>query len=113
MTFDQWCDSRERPQPRRNESIVKLDGKIVGWRIHEPFGATAAGQVVAHPGQPDMMPHLVEMSHGTLNWLIPGYQQNAAELLARQGLHEAGHYTMLIKTVAVPVIDRELSYVEA
>ena len=113
MTFDQWCDSGERPQPRRNEAVVKLEGKIVGWRIRELFGETAAGTVLAHPGQPDMMPHLIENSCDTMNWLIPSYQENAAELLARQGLHEAGRYTMLIKTLTVPVRNRELSYVEA
>jgi len=36
-----------------------------------------------------------------------------AELLTRQGLEEAGRYTMLIKTVSVPVRSREFSYVEA
>ncbi len=113
MTFDQWHDSGERPRPRRNESVVKLDGKIVGWRLREPFGGTAAGQVLAHPAQPDMMSHLIEMSYGTQNWLIPSYQENAAELLARQGLREIGRYTMLIKTMTVPVLNRELSYVEA
>ena len=113
MTFDQWSDSQERPQPRRNEAVLKLEGKIVGWRLCESFGATAAGQVLAHPGHPDMMPQLIEMCYDTRNWLIPASQENAVDLLARNGLHEAGHYTMLIKTVTVPVINRELSYVEA
>lgn len=113
MTFDQWCDSQEQPRPRRNETVLKLEGKIVGWRVREPFGETAAGQVLAHPGHPDVMPHLIGMSHNTLNWLIPSYQENAANLLTRKGLYETGRYTMLIKTVTVPVMNRELSYVEA
>ncbi|MCH8987537.1 MAG: hypothetical protein IIA92_01855 [Chloroflexi bacterium] len=113
LTFDQWRDSQEAAQPHRNEALLKLDGKVVGWRICEPFGQTAAGRVVAHPDHPDVMPHLVQMSDKTLNWLVPSYQEHAADLLARRGLHEAGRYTMLIKTVTVPVINRELSYVEA
>ena len=113
MTFDQWCDFQERPQPRRNETVLKLEGKIVGWRLREPFGDTPAGQVLAHPGHLDMMPHLIEMSRNTLNWLVPSYQGNAVDLLARNGLHEARSYTMLIKILTVPVMNRELSYVEA
>ncbi len=113
MTFDQWCDSQEQPQPRRHETVLKLEGKIVGWQLREPFGDTAAGQVLAHPGHPDLMAHLIEMSRNTLNWLVPTYQENAVNLLARNGLQEAGRYTMLIKTVTAPVMDRELSYVEA
>ena len=113
MTFDQWCDSQEQPQPRRSETVLKNEGKIVGWRLREPFGNTAAGQVLAHPGHPGMMAHLIETSHNTLDWLVPSYQENAVDLLGRSGLHEAGQYTMLIKTVTIPVINRELSYVEA
>ncbi|PKB72057.1 MAG: hypothetical protein BZY87_02290 [SAR202 cluster bacterium Io17-Chloro-G6] len=113
MTFDQWHDSQEQPQPRKNETVIKLEGKIVGWRLRDPFGDTAAGQVLAHPGQPDMMRHLIDSSHNTPHWLVPSYQENTAEQLTRSGLSEAGRYTMLIKTVTVPVISRELSYVEA
>ncbi len=113
MTFDQWCDSQEQPQPRRTETVLKLEGKIVGWRLREPFGDTAAGQVLAHPGHPDLTARLIETSYNTLDWLVPSYQGNAVDLLERNGLHEAGHYTMLIKTVTVPVMNRELSYVEA
>lgn len=113
MTFDQWRDSQEPPQPRRNETVLKLGGKIVGWRLCEPFGDTVAGQVLAHPGHPDMMPHLIEISHKTLHWLVPSYQENTVDLLARNGLHEAGRYAMLIKTLTVPVLNRGLSYVEA
>ena len=113
LTFDQWRDSQEAARPHRNEALLKFDGKVVGWRMREPFGQTAAGRVVAHPDHPDVMPHLVQMSDKTLNWLVPSYQEHAADLLARRGLHEAGRYTMLIKTVTVPVVNRELSYVEA
>lgn len=113
MTFDQWSDSKEHPQPHRNETVLKFEGKIVGWQLREPYGDTAAGQVLAHPGHPDMMSHLIEMSSSTPDWLVPSYQENAVDLLGRNGLHEVGHYTMLIKTLTAPVLNRELSYVEA
>ena len=113
MTFDQWCDSQERCQPNRNETVLKHDGKVVGWMVRESFGGTGAGKVLAHPDYPDVMPHLVGLSYNTLNWLVPSYQDNAADLLVRQGLEEVGRYIMLIKTVLVPVMHRKLSYVEA
>ena len=113
MTFDQWFDSQEQAQPRRNEMVLKREGKIVGWRAIEPFGNIASGHVLAHPNHPDMMSRLIELSGDTLNWLVPNYQENALDLLVRNGLQEAGRYTMLIKTVTVPVMNRELSYVEA
>ena len=113
LTIDQWSDSQEPAQPRRSEALLKLDGKIVGWRMSESFGQTAAGRVVAHPSHPDVMAHLMRMSCDTLDWLVPGYQENTVDLLTRQGMCEAGRYIMLIKTVTAPVINREFSYVEA
>ena len=113
MTMDQWLDSQEPAQTRRDETVLKLDGKIVGWRMHEPFGKTATGQLTGHPDHPETVQRLVRMSCQTQNWLLPDYQEHIAGLLDRQGLHEAGRYTMLIKTVTVPVRSREFSYVEA
>ena len=113
MTFDQWRDSQEQPQTRRSETVLKLDGKIVGWRLRDPFGDAVAGQVMAHPSHPDVISHLIGISSNTRHWLVPGYQGSTMDLLARNGLREAGHYTMLIKIVTVPVMNRELSYVEA
>jgi len=113
MTIDQWLDSQEPAQANRDESVLKSGGKIVGWRMCEPFGKTTAGQTLGHPSYPDSTRFLVGLSSQTQNWLVPGYQQNVAELLTRQGLEEAGRYTMLIKTVSVPVRSREFSYVEA
>ncbi len=113
MTIDQWLDSQEPAQPNRKESVLKLDGKIVGWRMCEPFGKTTAGRTLGHPGHPDSTRYLVDLSCQAQNWLVPDYQQNAAEMLERQGLQEVGRYTVLIKTVAVPVRSREFSYVEA
>ncbi|MCH9017771.1 MAG: hypothetical protein IIB89_08455 [Chloroflexi bacterium] len=113
VTAGQWWDSQEPARTRRNETVLKHDGKIVGWRMREPFGKTAAGQMMGHPGHPETSEYLVRTSYQTQNWLVPDYQENIAQLLLRRGLHEAGRYTMLIKTVAVPVGNRELSYAEA
>ena len=92
---------------------MKHNGKIVGWRMREPFGKTTAGQIIGHPDHPNTTPYLVRDSCQTQNWLVPSYQPNIVRLLDRQGLHETARYTMLIKTVAVPVRSREFSYAEA
>lgn len=113
VTIDQWHDSQEPAQSNSNQTVLKQDEKIVGWRTRQPFGKTSSGQLQWHPNHPEAVSQLVQLSHHTQNWLIPSYQENVAELLTRQGLQEAGRYIMLIKTVAVPVRNRELSYVEA
>ena len=113
VTIDQWLDSQEPAQPRRNETVLKVDDKIVGWRMREPFGKTAAGRLVGHPDYPETAPHLVRMSCQAQNWLVPDYQEHIAGLLDHQGLQEAGRYTVLIKTITVPVRNRGFSYVEA
>ena len=113
VSIDQWYDSQEPAQTRRNETVLKLDGKIVGWRMRELFGKTAIGQMIGHPDHPETAPHLVRLSCQTQNWLVPDYQDHIAGLLDRQGLQEAGRYIMLIKTVLAPVRNREFSYVEA
>ena len=113
VTIDQWCDSQEPARTHRAETGMKLDGKIVGWGLREPFGKTTAGRMIGHPNHPETTTHLVRLSCQTQNWLVPDYQDHIVELLDRQGLQESGRYTMLIKTVAVPVRSREFSYVEA
>ena len=113
VTIDQWCDSQEPARTHRSETVLKLDEKIVGWGLREPYGKTTAGRMIGHPNHPETTTHLVRLSCQTQNWLVPDYQEHIVELLDRQGLQESGRYTMLIKTVAVPVRSREFSYVEA
>ena len=113
MTIDQWRDSQEPAQTHRNESILKSDGKIVGWGICDPFGEANAGQIISHPNHPESTQYLIDISYQTLNWLVPCYQKTLLGLLKEQGLQELGRYTMLIKTVSVPVRCSEFSYVEA
>ena len=113
VTIDQWHDSQEPAQTHGKQTVLKHNEKIVGWLTHQPYGKTSAGQLQWHPNHPGAVSQLVQYSHQTQNWLIPSYQENMSELLTRRVLKEAGRYIMLIKTVAVPVRNRELSYVEA
>ena len=113
VTIDQWCDSQEPARTHRSETVLKLDEKIVGWGLREPYGKTTTGRMIGHPDHPETTTHLVRLSCQTQNWLVPDYQEHIVGLLDRQGLQESGRYTMLIKTVAVPIRSREFSYVEA
>lgn len=113
MTIDQWKDSQEPVQGHRDESILKSNGKVVGWLTCDFFGNTTSGQTLVHHEHPDLTRYLIDISDRTYNWLIPNYQPHVSELLAQQGLHESGRYVMLIKKVTVPVSNREFSYVEA
>ncbi len=113
VTIDQWYDSQEPTQTRRNETVLKLGGKIVGWQMRELFGKSAVGQMIGHPDHPETAPRLVRLSCQTQNWLVPDYQEHIVGLLDRRGLQGAGRYTMLIKTVMAPVRNREFTYVEA
>lgn len=113
MTIDQWRDSLEPAQTHLTESVLKHDGKIIGWRRCNHFGQVTAGQILGHPGHPDSTQYLVDISYQTRNWLVPNYQIIVSELLEQQGLHEVRHYTMLVKTISVPARSREFSYVEA
>lgn len=113
MTIDQWLNSLEPLQTRRNESILKLDGKIIGCQICDPFGKGNAGQIVSHPEHPESTQYLIDISYQTQSWLVPDYQKTLMGLLQKQGLQELGRYTMLIKTASVLVKSPEFSYVEA
>ena len=113
MTIDQWWDSQEAAQTHRDEVVLKSDGKIVGWQISEVFGKVTFGQTLGHPQYPDSTRYLLNISYQTQNWLVPSYQQDVAESLERQGFQELDRYTMLIKMVSIPVMNREFSYVEA
>ena len=113
MTLDQWQDSQESAQVHRNESVLKSEGRILGWQKFESFGKATAAQTLGHPGYPDVTRYMLGVSNQSQNWLVPNYQPHVAELLEQKGLQEHGRYTMLIKTVSVPVKSREFSYAEA
>ena len=98
VTIDQWCDSQEPARTHRSETVLKLDEKIVGWGLREPYGKTTAGRMIGHPNHPETTTHLVRLSCQTQNWLVPDYQEHIVELLDRQGLQESGRYTTVSYT---------------
>lgn len=113
MTIDQWKDSQEPAYAHRDESVLKLDGMIVGWWSCDFFSKATFKQTLNHPEHLHSTLYLINISNRTENWLVPDYQPQVENLLRRKGLKECGRYTMLIRTITVPITSREFSYVEA
>ena len=75
-----------------------------------------AGEVLAHPGSPELWEVLVrwaQAQEGPQRWLVPDYQELVAELLLRRRFREVAHYNVMIKTMASPVGSRGMAAVEA
>ena len=116
LTFDQWQDAGETRCERRQHWVVKTNGRIVGWLGFYQCREAPGVEVQAHPNHPELWNVLVEraLSQGGIqNWLVPDYQEMVTELLLRRKFHEAARYTMMIKTVAVPVATVGMAPVEA
>ncbi len=116
LTFDQWLHAQEpRPQGRR-EWVTKNGGRITGWLGLGSRGRVEEGDLLAHPDFPELLPGLLEAAlgpPGLQRWLVPNYQEVTTSLLLRHGFREVACYTMLIKTLAIPVMCRGLAPVEA
>ena len=120
LTFDQWRASRELGGAWTNHSYPQWalrDGdRIMGWVSLYPCGRVGAATVLVRPEHPEALAPLLMAAHsapGEQSWLLADYQEPVATHLLRQGLREAGRYTMFVKTVAAPVISREYSLAEA
>lgn len=119
LTFDQWRDAQE-PCGRRRSWVAKLNGKVVGClglsRYGGRYGGITAGEVLAHPGSPELWEELVgwaQAQKGPQRWLVPDYQELVAELLLRRRFRKVARYNVMIKMVAAPVLSRGMAAVEA
>jgi len=89
---------------------------MTGWLAFDFHEGVGAGRVLHRPDHPEILASLLATAcdrPGEQSWLVPDYQEPVVTTLLRNGLTEAGRYTMLIKTVAVPVVSREYSMAEA
>ncbi len=72
--------------------------------------------MLVHPDHHGLVPGLINLalnSAGVRSWLLPDYQDYLRHYLQQRGLQAVNNYTMLIKTVAVPVRSPGVAAVEA
>ncbi len=116
LTFDQWRDGQEPDGRRRQELVLRLEDKVTGLLTLGTHKGTNMGRMMSHPGYPDALPAMLEQAMacpGLHRWLVPDYHNREREALLRRGLQEVARYTVLIKTVAVPVMEHGMAPVEA
>ena len=116
---DQWQDSQE-PFEHSQTLISKMDGKALARLSLSRCGQVKVGGVTAHPDHPEMWERVVDwaLSQGVNQrrkhrWLVPDYQEMVSSLLLRRQFRLVSSYSVMIKTVAVPLARPGMVAVEA
>ena len=116
LTLDQWRDGQEGQGRNITEETTWDSGRMTGWLALSVHENVSSARVLHRPDHPEVLPSLLAAARGRpgeQSWLVPDYQESIGTMLLRHGLREIGRYTMLVKTVAVPVVSREYSMAEA
>ena len=115
LTFDQWRNAQEAKW-RQRSWVAKSNDRVVGWLGLSQHGRVTGAELLAHPNSPDLWDGLVEqaLAQGGLHrWLVPDYQDVVTNLLLRRNFRAVASYSMMTKTVAVPVLTPGMAAVEA
>ena len=116
MTFDQWRDSQEIHWGRRQDWVTNDNDKIIGWLRLSHCRKVTGVEFIADPDNSEVCEALVDRTvhqGGLQRWLVPDYQKEVPGLLLRRRYQEVGRYSMMIKTVTVPVTNPGMVPVEA
>ena len=116
MTFDQWRGSQEGLQENTRQWVVECDDRISAWLSLPGSHRYGPAQMLVHPSHLELVPGLINLalnSTGTQSWLLPDFQDYLRHHLQQRGWQPVTNYTMLIKTVAVPVRSPGVAAVEA
>ena len=115
LTFDQWRDAQES-LGKRTDWVAKNNGRVAGWLGLSELGGVTAVEALADPNDANMWEALVAWAltqEGFQRWLVRDYHEEVAKQLLRSQFHEVACYSVMIKTVAVPVGSRGMATVEA
>ena len=115
MTFDQWRDAQE-PSSHRQSWVLKRDGRVLARLAISWCGQVKGGEVMVAPSNPELWSEMVEWAlnqGGMHRWLVPDYQDMVSRLLLRRQFRAVSSYSVMIKTVAVPVARPGMVTVEA
>ena len=116
LTFDRWRDSQEGLPGNTRQWVVESDDRITAWLSLPGSHRRGPVQILVHPDHPWLASGLINLalnSAGAQCWLLPDYQDYLRHYLQYRGLQAVTNYTMLIKTVAVPVRATGVAAVEA
>ena len=116
LTFDQWRDAQEPSTQQQQEWVIRHKERITGWLGIRSYEGAHNSEIMSHPDFPDSLPLLLDLAlaHKVVQrWLVPDYQEMAKDLLLRHGLRVISRYTVLVKTMAAPVMRHVMAAVEA
>ena len=115
MTFDQWHDAQESTGHRQTW-VSKTDGRVLARLALSWRGRVMGGEVLVDPGDPGLWAAPVEWAlnqGGIQRWLVPDYQEMVSSLLLSRHFRAVSRYSVMIKTVTVPVAKLGMVTVEA
>ena len=115
LTFDQWRDAQENRGNRR-DLVAKEGGRVVSWLGLSKRRQVTGVDALVHPGDPSLLKALVARAlaqEGVQRWLVPDYQEEVVTQLLESQFHEVARYSVMVKRVAVPVVNPGMATVEA
>lgn len=115
LTFDQWRDAQEHLGNRR-DLVAKEGGRVVSWLGLSKRRQVTAVDALVHPGDPNLLQAMVARAlaqEGVQRWLVPDYQEAVVTQLLESQFHEVARYSVMVKTLTVPVVNHAMATVEA
>ena len=114
FTLDQWWDAQEPDRGR--QWVATCKDKVAGWAGRWSHTGVSGGQVLAHPGTPEVIPALINVAlaqPGPHLWQVPEHQEPVRLALLQRGFQETTEIFLMVKTVHTRKFSRAMAAVEA